>query len=97
MAGRYDGVETAELRAPDGDGGWRLVRYLRRRPAPREASLPPLARHRVVVGDRPDLIAARYLGDATAWWRLADGNRVLDPEALTASPGDLLVIPTPEL
>lgn len=95
--GRYDGVEIAEIHTPDGDGALRTVRYLRRRPAPHEATLPPIAVHRVVDGDRPDLLAARYLGDPTAWWRLADGNRVLDPADLTATPGDLVVIPTPEL
>ncbi|WP_282004287.1 hypothetical protein [Propioniciclava sinopodophylli] len=97
MAGRYDGVEITETQVPDGDGGLRTVRYLRRRPAPREPTLPPLALHRVVAGDRPDLLASRHLGDPTVWWRIADANRVLDPAELTATPGDVVVIPTPEL
>jgi nucleoid-associated protein YgaU len=97
VSSRYDGVEVAEARVPDGTGGVLTVRYLRRRPPPAEPTLPPLARHRVVAGDRPDLIAARYLGDPLAWWRIADANRVLDPADLTEHPGDVVIVPTPEL
>ncbi len=97
MAGRYDAAQVAEMQVPDGAGGRRTVRYLRRRPAPRDPVLPPLARHRVLEQDRPDQLAAHYLGDPTAWWRLADAHRVLDPAELTATPGAVLVIPTPEL
>lgn len=95
MAGRYDGVEIAETVVTVGDER-RTVRYLRRRPTPREPTLPPLARHRVVAGDRPDLLAGRYLGDPTAWWRLADARGVLDPDELTATLGEVVEVPTPE-
>jgi hypothetical protein len=40
---------------------------------------------------RPDLIAAHYLGDATAFWRLCDAGRSIAPDALAAR--DLIAIP----
>ena len=48
-------------------------------------------------GDRLDLVAARYLGDPTAAWQVADANGALDPDELTAveAEGDLLVVPFP--
>lgn len=95
MASRYDGVEIAEATVTFGDET-RVVRYLRRRPTPREPKLSPLARHRVVAGDRPDLLAGRYLGDPTAWWRLADARGVRDPDELTGTLGELVEVPTPE-
>ena len=96
-ASRYDGVEVATTEVPDGAGGDREVRYLRHRRPPASATLAPLARHRVAEDDRLDLIAARYLGDPLAFWRVADANEALDPQALTATPGDVLLIPTPEV
>lgn len=33
---------------------------------------------------RPDLIAAHYLGDATAFWRLCDAGDAVAPDALAA-------------
>jgi hypothetical protein len=40
---------------------------------------------------RPDLIAAHYLGDATAFWRLCDAGDAVAPDALAAR--DLVAIP----
>jgi hypothetical protein len=37
-------------------------------------------------GDRLDLLAARYLKDATAFWRLCDANNAPAPDALAARP-----------
>ena len=46
---------------------------------------PPLIGfHRSQDGKRLDLIAARYLGDATAFWRLCDVNKSVVPDALAA-------------
>jgi hypothetical protein len=96
-AGRYDGVEVATATVPDGGRGVREVRYLRRRALPDPRALTTLAVHRVASGDRLDLIAARYLGEPTAAWQVADANAALDPDALTASEaeGDLLTVPFP--
>jgi hypothetical protein len=42
--------------------------------------------HRRMVGERLDLVAARHLTDATAFWRLCDENGVVSPDALGAAP-----------
>ena len=68
-AGRYEGVPTATTAVPDGAGGLRDVRHLRRRTPVDPASVLPLAIHRVAADDRLDLVTARYLGDPTAFWR----------------------------
>ena len=96
--GRYQGVDQAEVEVPDGEGGRRTVRYLRRRRLPDPRDVRPLALHRVDAADRLDLVAARYLGDPLAAWQVADANVALDPEELTApgTEGDLLVIPFPQ-
>jgi hypothetical protein len=94
---RYDGVPTATVTEPDGAGGTREVRYLRRRTAPEPSAAAPLAVHRVAADDRLDLVTARYLGDPTAFWRVADANAALDPDALVGpqAEGADLVIPVP--
>jgi hypothetical protein len=47
--------------------------------------------HRRVVGDRLDLLAARYLKDPTYFWQLCDSNNAPAPDALNAR--DLIGIP----
>jgi len=47
--------------------------------------------HRRVVGDRLDLLAARYLQDPTFFWRICDSNNTPVPDALGAR--DLIGIP----
>lgn len=96
-AGRYDGVEIATATVPDGARGTRAVRYLRRRTLPDPRSLTTLVVHQVTAGDRLDLVAARYLGEPTADWQVADANAALDPDALTApaAEGNLITVPFP--
>lgn len=98
MPGRYDNAEIVEVAVPDGAGGTRTVRYLRRRRLLDPGQLRAIAHHRVEAADRLDLIAASYLGDPLAAWQVADMNGALDPEALTApgTEGDVLVIPYPQ-
>lgn len=48
--------------------------------------------HRRSDTQRPDLIAAHYLGDATAFWRLCDAGDALAPDALAAR--GLVAIPS---
>jgi hypothetical protein len=95
--GRYDGLEEASVSVPDGSGGQREVRYLRRRTPADPASVRVLATHRVAADDRLDLVTARYLGDPTAFWRVADANAALDPDALVGpdAEGRDVVIPVP--
>jgi hypothetical protein len=87
---RYAAVEQGTYTAPDGTP----QPYLKRRFLPREAP-PAIARVTVVQGDRPDLIAARQLGNAEAWWRLADANVVLHPAELCEEPGRTIAIGLP--
>ncbi len=43
-----------------------------------------LGYHRRNAGDRLDQIAARFLSDPTAFWRVCDANGALVPDALAA-------------
>ena len=87
---RYAAIEQATHTAPDGTP----QPYLKRRFLPRETP-PVVARVTVVQGDRPDLVATRQLGDAEAWWRLADANVVLHPAELCEEPGSTLNVGLP--
>jgi hypothetical protein len=73
---RYAPLPEAELTVGD-----RVVRYKRRRlvPAP---SGEVVAEHTVAPGERLDLLAARYVGDPTQFWKLCDATGVLDPDEL---------------
>jgi len=87
---RYNGVALAILqRRPDEP---RLV-YVRRRFIPAPGASPIVARHVVAGRDRPDLVAARYLGDPLLYWRIADANAVVDPNELTDTLGRRIGIP----
>ena len=46
--------------------------------------------------DRPDTLAARAYGQATAWYLLANANTVAHPDQLTETPGTGIDIPLPE-
>ena len=72
------------------------VPYLARRFCPRAERFALLYEVQVVEADRRDLIAARNLGDAELWWRLADANGVVDPRDLTDPVGQTLRITLPE-
>ena len=50
--------------------------------------------HRRTEGQRPDQIAAHYLSDATAFWRLCDAGDALAPDTLAGR--DLIAIPKKE-
>jgi hypothetical protein len=88
---RYYGIPTAVRTEPDGH----QVTYLRRRLLPQPDSLAEISRHTVSAGERPDLLAARYLGSAEQWWQIADANPVIDPRELTDTPGRTIRITLP--
>ncbi|MFE9018087.1 hypothetical protein ACFYNL_05865 [Streptomyces sp. NPDC007808] len=94
---RYEGIEivTSTVHEPNGDV--RQVRHLRRRLPPEHGPDRPLAVHRISAGDRLDLVTHRHLGDALAFWQVADANTALDPDGLLApwAEGGFLVIPVP--
>lgn len=89
---RYYALPTAQTTLPDG----RTVVYVTRRFLPPTDGFALLQTHTLVAGDRLDNLAARYLGDPTASWRLADANGAMRPEALVAPPGATLAITLPE-
>lgn len=89
---RYYLIETLFWDAPDGS----RIAYKRRRFLPQPEDLQQLAEWPVEQGDRFDLIAARTLGDSQGYWRIADANRSMNPDELTAEPGRRLKIPMPQ-
>ncbi len=82
-------VEVAVLAYDSGDGTPRTP-YLARRICPLPTRFETLFEVRTIDSDRRDLLAARHIGDAELWWRLADANGVIDPRALTESPGTVV-------
>ena len=99
MTGRYAGLDVATCEVDDGAGGRREVRFLRRRVLPDPRMMPTAAVHQVAADDRIDLIAAMYLGDPAAFWRVCDANAALDPFGLVGreAEGTTIVIPVPGL
>ncbi len=89
---RYFGLATATLNTADG----KTVIYLTRRFLPSADQFALLQLHSVIQGERPDNIAAQYLGDAEAFWRLCDANNVMRPQELTETIGRQLRITLPQ-
>ncbi|SEP95557.1 hypothetical protein SAMN04487983_1002267 [Streptomyces sp. yr375] len=88
---RYHAVPTTTRALADG----RTVTHLRRRFLPQPEELTGVGEHVVAAGDRLDRIAARRYGDPEQSWRLADANRAMCPDELTAVPGRRLRITLP--
>jgi hypothetical protein len=89
---RYSGVALAVLPGRPGEPG---IAYVRRRFIPAPSSIGTSGFHRVVGHDRPDLLAATYLGNVLLYWRIADVNAVVDPNELTDTLGRRIAIPQP--
>ncbi|NER82211.1 MAG: LysM domain-containing protein [Leptolyngbya sp. SIO1D8] len=92
ITSRYYGIETKEITLPSGD----KAAYLKRRFVPQPERFELLQYHTVTEGDRLDNVAARYLDDPEQFWRIADANRAMHPDALTATVGRKLRITLPE-
>lgn len=89
---RYYQVGEATYTFPDGT----TVSYkLKRNVPPPQPVIQSLVT--VEPRDRPDLIAARTIGDPLLYWRIADANLVSNPFELTASPGRVLSVPIVQL
>lgn len=86
---RYAGLGVD---AHDPGGGSPAIPYLRRRLVPGPHRLDLLYEATVIAGDRRDNLAARHVGSAELWWRLADANGAIDPRELTERPGQRLRI-----
>ncbi len=83
---RYEKVADAVYRAASGQS----IFYKRLRILP----MPPaLQAYTVTLGDRLDLISYRFFQDPQQFWRIADANRAMLPEELTAGAGRRLAIP----
>lgn len=76
---RYYGLGTYTITLPDG-------RAVTATNLPLPKASPLLGYHPKVVGDRLDLLAARYLNDPTWSWKLCDANDLPSPDALVARP-----------
>jgi len=89
---RYRGLGTRRLTTASG----RVIVYVARRFVPPPDRFQLLTEHTVVQDQRPDQIAALYLGDPEQSWRLCDANGVVDPAELTSTPGRRVRITFPE-
>lgn len=92
VTSRFYGVQTATVKL----GGEKTIVYLRRRFVPSPERFELIQEHTVAQGDRLDNIAATYLGDPEQFWRIADANGAMHPEALTEEVGRTLRITQPE-
>jgi hypothetical protein len=88
---RYYAIADAVYHHPDG----REIKYKQRRFLPLAHRLPLFGEEIVQVGDRPDTITARTLGDPLQYWRVCDANNTMNPFDLTATIGARVRIPTP--
>jgi hypothetical protein len=88
---RYESISETSLVAKDG----RTIRYKRMRFIPKSTS-PPRLFAKAELGDRPDLVSFRAIGDPEQFWRLCDFNLIQRPVDLTAVPGTRIAIPAPE-
>lgn len=88
---RYRGVQLALHEQGPGEPP---APYVRRRFIPQRRGIAVALEATVSAFDRPDLLAARTLGDPLLYWRIADANAVADPFELTDRPGDRVAIPS---
>lgn len=89
---RYAATELRPYTTASG----RTVMHFRRRFISPTDRFQTIEEHAVVEGERPDTLAARFLGDPEQSWRLADANGVLRPEEMTDTPGRTVRITLPE-
>ncbi len=85
---RYADVPDAFLT----DASRRTIRFKRVRFIP---PTPAVAGHRVIAGERLDLIAWRHYRDAERFWRICDSNEALWPDDLLVE-GAIVGVPTSE-
>jgi nucleoid-associated protein YgaU len=91
---RYYNSRVLQYAAPDGQA----IPYLARRiiPKPGAPNYATINQYTVKQGDRLDQIAAKYLGDPLMSWLICDANGAMSPTDLTAQPGRVLQITTPQ-
>ena len=89
QSSRYYGSAVEYYTRPDGV----QVAYLRRRIIPQPDIYTSLQKYAVVDGDRLDNLSAKFLGDPLLYWMIADANRAMGPDELTAQVGRTIQIP----
>lgn len=89
QSSRYYKTGTLVLETPGGEE----IAYFKRRFIPDPGKTTVLAIHMVSQGERPDIIAAKYLGDPELFWRLCDANTAVCPDDLTKTAGKRIKIP----
>jgi hypothetical protein len=89
---RYYSIEITTLKTSDG----RIVAYLKRRFLPQPERFQLLQEYSVADGDRLDNVTARFLNDPEQFWRICDANNAMEPEELTSTPGQTILITLPE-
>jgi hypothetical protein len=94
---RYYNIDTKTIDITGADGSTRQVRYVQRRIIPPPDDALTVIEHTVTQGDRLDNIAARYLGDPTAFWLVCDANNVMRPNDLTDAIGRVIKIVLPQV
>lgn len=85
---RYEPIPDAEMTVPEG----RTIRYKRMRFIPETRGT---FAHRVIDGERLDLISYQSYKDPEQFWRICDANLAMLPEELVEEPGRRLLIPVP--
>jgi hypothetical protein len=71
------------------------ISYVTRRFLPQPENYALMQRHRVVQGERVDVVAAQCYGDPLTYWRLCDSNLAIRPEDVTAVTGAFINISLP--
>ena len=89
---RYARVEVTTRTTRAGE----KIPHFRRRFIASEDHFQTIEVHTVIEGERPDNLAARFLGEPEQWWRVADANGVTRPEELTDTPGRRVRVTLPE-
>ncbi len=89
---RYYGLDTTTIPSRDGTS----IVYILRRFVPPSDVFQLLQLHAVTQDERLDNVTARYLGDPELFWRVADANSAMRPEALVEKVGRLLRITLPQ-
>jgi hypothetical protein len=74
---RYAAAGTYQVTLPDGA----VVTVTR---IPRPSAGKPVGFHRRDQGEQLDVVAYRFLGNATGVWTLCDANNAMSPDALAA-------------
>ena len=85
VGSRYESKGTYTVSLPNGK-----TVSVTKLPLPTQKTI--LGFHHRLEGQRLDLIANRYLKDATAFWQLCDANNAIAPDALASR--DLVGIPS---